>query len=374
MDCGIYSGIAEALEHGFGEVADPDDLYHSPRWLAMDEEVKIARPFAAVSPAGGAAPRAGAWGLVVDDGAFWPFMRVDSVISTVLGERGIEHTASVDAVLRGLMPSAYLGALRGGTTRLQARQDLPAEQAREALGGVLRGVEDMARAQGLASVACLYVPGDDPLLRQVFDEHGYCCFGLAHHVSVLPVTTFDGYLARLSKGRRENFRRERRKIAQAGVQIAVELLSPELSEQMLPLEAQLYRKYGHESHPAEMARILHHRVIEEFGERAPVVTARADGVLRGYSAFILAGRALYSRDVGFDYAWQERLPLYFETNFYSGAELAVSLGARLIYYSYGTDEAKVLHGCDLLPRIGYVKALDEDVAAALRSIGFGINP
>jgi len=363
-----FPGIAGAVSHGYDGVADPDDLYHSPQWLAMDEEVKIARPFSVVSQDAGATATAATWGLVVEDSAFWPFMRIDTVLTRLIGEQGLASGPDVTAALGALMPSAYLGALRGGTTRLQVRPGLTPGQTREALGAVLRGAGEMARAGGLRSIACFYAPADDLPLRQALGDQDYLCFGLAHHVAVLPVTTFGDYLAGLTKGRRDNLRAERRKIARAGVEIGVEPLSRELSEQMLPLEAQLYLKYGHESHPTEMARILHHQVIEGFPGRAPVITARRDGVLRGYAAF-QAGRTLYSRDIGFDYTWEPRLPLYYEVLFYAAVELAARLGAQLINYSYAAEETKVSHGCRLLPRIGYVKAFDPAAMAALRGLG-----
>lgn len=143
---------------------------------------------------------------------------------------------------------------------------------------------------------------------------------------------------------------------------------------MLPLEAQLYLKYGHESHPTQMARILHHQVIETFPGHAPVITARHDGILRGYAAFIQAGRVLYSRDVGFDYTWEPRLPIYFEVVFYAAVELAARLGAQLINYSYAAEDTRISHGCRLLPRVGYVKAFDPAVAAALPGLGLRSEP
>lgn len=372
----VFPSIAGALAHGYTEVADPDDLYHSPQWLGMDEEVKIARPFSVISQAAGAgAPAmAATWGLAVEDTAFWPFMRIDTVLSRLIGEQDLAHGPDVTRALDSLMPSAYLGALRGGTTRLQVRPGLGPGQTQEALGEVLRGAEEMARAEGLHSIACFYVPADDLPLRQALDDQDYMCFGLAHHVSVLPVTRFDDYVGGMTKGRRDNIRWERRKIAQAGVEISLEPLSRELSEQMLPLEAQLYLKYGHESHPTQMARILHHQVIETFPGHAPVITARRDGILRGYAAFIQAGRVLYSRDVGFDYTWEPRLPIYFEVVFYAAVELAARLGAELINYSYAAEDTKISHGCHLLPRVGYVKAFDPAVAAALLRLGLRSDP
>jgi hypothetical protein len=369
----MLPGIDAALPYGYAQIAGPDDLYHSPQWLAMDEEVKIARPFSVLSfprgtegstgPSGPA--HAGTWGLIVEQSAFWPFMRADSVLSLLAGERSVPLPGGPDHLERCLMPSAYVGALRGGTTRLPARPGLPAADTRAALTDVLDGVETMARAEGLRSIACLYLPGEDLIGREVLAGNGYYCFGLAHYVAVLRVTSFADYLAGLSKGRRDNLRSERKKIARAGVEIAVEPLSAQLSEQMLPLEAQLYHKYGHETHPTEMARILHHAVIDAFGGDAPVITARAGGVLRGYAAFIRAGATLYSRDVGFDYTWEERLPLYFDLLFYRAVELAERLGASEINYSYASEQTKVSHGCELLPRVGYVKPLDPRFEAEL---------
>lgn len=372
MTARTFPGVAGALTHGYAGVADPDDLYHSPQWLAMDEEVKIARPFSVVSQDQDDTATAATWGLVVEDTAFWPFMRIDTVLSRLIEEQGLASGPDVTRALAALMPSAYLGALRGGTTRLQVRPGLSPGETSEALGAVLRGAEDMAAEEGLRSVACFYAPADDQPLRQALAERDYLCFGLAHHVAVLPVSTFEDYVGAMTKGRRDNLRSERRKIARAGVEIQVEPLTRDLSEQMLPLEAQLYLKYGHESHPTEMARILHHQVIEGFPGNAPVITARCDGVLRGYAAFIQAGRTLYSRDIGFDYTWEPRLPLYYEVLFYAAVELAARLGAQLINYSYAAEETKISHGCRLLPRIGYVKAFDPSVMTTLR--GLGLRP
>jgi uncharacterized protein len=363
--------IEEALAYGYGELSDPDDLYHSPQWLRMDEQIRIARPFNVVClpDENGAHAVAATWGLVVDDTAFWPFMRVDTVLTMLLQQRKVPLTAAVEKTLSSLMPNAYLGALRGGTTRLRVDPTLPAQTAKRAAGEVLAGVEAMARAEDLRSVAFFYMPADEALLRQVLAERGYLEFGPTLSVSILRVPpTFGDYLRRFGKRRRDSIRWERRKIAAAGVQIRVEPLTTDLSREMLPLEAQLYGKYGHEEHPTEMARILHHAVIEGYGDAAPVITARADGALRAYAAFMQVNKTLYSRDVGFDYTWPQKLPLYFEVVFYAAIELAITSGARQIYYSYSSEETKVSRGCELHPRLTFVKALDRQASAGLHGI------
>ncbi len=363
--------IEDALAYGYGELSDPDDLYHSPRWLRMDEKTGIARPFSVLYLPDGDDGRAVAatWGLVVDDAAFWPFMRVDTVLATLLQQRNVPVTAGMEKTLLSLMPNAYLGALRGGTTRLRVDPLLPPDTARRAISEVLGGVEAMARAQDLRSVAFFYVPAEETLLRQVLGQRGYLEFGPTLNVSILQVPpTFEDYLRKLSKSRRRNVSWERNKIARSGVQVGLEKLDRKLSEEMLPLEAELYRKYGHEQHPTEMARILHHEVIEQFGDAAQVITVRAEGALRAYAAYIQSNKTLYSRDAGFDYAWQKKLPLYYEVVFYAAIELAIRSGVQQIYYSYAAEETKVSRGCDLHPRRTYVKALGEQAARGLRDI------
>ena len=361
--------VEEALKYGYAQLADPDDLYLSPQWIKMEEEVGIARPFHLLClPDQDDTPAvAAAWGLVVEATAFWPYMRVDLVLKMLLEKHNVLVNAEMEENLRALMPSAYVGALRGGTTRLQVSPALGEAAARRAVSELLDEAEAMARADRIRSIAFLYIPPEDAVLRQVLEERGYTAFGSAHNVSVLrlPGQTFQDYLGGFGKRRRDSIRWERRKIAAAGVQIGVETLNRGLSEEMMPLEAQLYLKYGHQAHPTEMARRLHDSVIAEYGAAAQVITARADGALRGYAAFIQVGQALYSRDTGYDYAWQQGLPLYFEVLFYSAIELALQSGAREINYSYGSDETKASRGCDLLPRVTYVKALDEQASAGL---------
>lgn len=366
----VTASVTQALELGYDELVEPDNLYDAVSWHAIDEAIGIAKPFTvlALPEPGSTQAIAAAWGLLVDHDAFWPFLRADSVLSMVLAQRGLAEAAPAQT-LSALLPSAYLGALRAGTTRLLRHPDLPAEQARHALRSLLEGAEEMARDAGLRSVGCLYLPAESQLEREVLAAAGYAEFGPALHVAILPVSTFAAYLEAMNQHRRSNTRRHRRLVARAGITIRREQLTESLSEEMLPLEAQLYEKYEHVQHPTQMARIVHRGAIAAYGERALVITARSgDGVLRGYSAFIHQGDTLYSRDCGFDYPWQGRLPLYLETNFHSAVELAEELGARQIHYSYGSDETKAGYGCELHPRLSYIKAFDPALAATLAEL------
>src|ERR1039457_2691244 len=175
----LLSTIEDAQEYGYESLPDADDLYHSLRWLKMDEGVGIARPFSVLSvPGAGRSPAAAAgWGLVVDEAAFWPFMRIDFVLSRLLEDRQVPRTPGIDKMLDSLMPSAYLGALRGGTTRLPVRAGLTGRMALQATTEVLDGGEAMARAEGIRSIAFLYVPPEDLPLRRALRDRGDAEFG-----------------------------------------------------------------------------------------------------------------------------------------------------------------------------------------------------
>jgi hypothetical protein len=82
----LLSTVDDALEHGYDLLADPDDLYHSSRWLQMEERVGIAKPFTVLSmPADdGSHATAATWGLIVEPDAFWPFMRADRALLAAL--------------------------------------------------------------------------------------------------------------------------------------------------------------------------------------------------------------------------------------------------------------------------------------------------
>ncbi len=367
----VTSSVTDAVKLGYADLVEPDNLYDTPSWHEIDEAIGIAKPFTVLTlpEAGSARATAAAWGLIVGEDAFWPFLRADSVLSMFLEERGLPGADAPAGTLSGLMPSAYLGALRAGTTRLLLRPGLTGAPARQAIRELLDEAEEMARGAGLNSIGCLYLPTECELERDALIEAGYTEFGPALHVAIMPVTSFDEFLRAMKAHRRANVRRHRRLVAASGVTIGREPLTPSLSDEMLPLEAQLYQKYEHVSHPTEMARIVHAGVMRAHGERAIVVTARSpDGVLRGYSAFIHRGETLYSRDCGFDYPWQGRLPLYLETNYYSAVELAEEIGARQIHYSYGSDETKVEYGCELHPRMTYIKAFRPSLAAQLAEL------
>lgn len=361
--------IDAAMSYGYGDLAGTDDLYLSPTWLKIEQDLGLA-PYLCylLCLAKGEQPLAAAVkGFTVDEAAWWPFVRVDMVLARLLEQREAPTCDATKDLLSGLLPNIYFGSARGGTTKLRLHPALDDARARAAVAGLLAGAEDLARDLGLRSITFLYTDPQDTLLRELLVGSGYAEFGPTHHVAVLTVkgSSFADYLSGFGKRRRDSIRWERRKIAEAGVRIAVEELTEELGEQMRPLEAQLFKRYGHRDYPAQVMRYLHGSVARDYQGDTRVITARSEGVLRGYASFIQCEDVLYSRDTGYDYEWKKDLPLYFEVLFYSAIELAMRSGIREICYSVGSESTKASRGCDLYPRIGYVKALDPVTAAGI---------
>jgi uncharacterized protein len=366
-----FSTVEDAIAHGYGRLADPNDLYLSPRWLKLEQELGVAREafhVLCVPEPDSSCPLAAAWGFHVDEAFWWPFVRTDLTLARLAGDRLAPDAGQPGATLRSLLPNIYVGAYRGGTSALRVQPGLGEETASRAIGEVIDAIEATARARGIRSTTFLYLSPGDRLVRQVLLDHGYLAIGPVHNVAVFQVRgqTFEDYLRGFGKRRRDSIKWERRKIAAAGVKVGVEELSPQLSEEMFPLESQLYSKYGHPHYPASFNRRLHAGVRREYGPDAWAITARSAGTLRGYASFLRVNEILYSRDTGYDYTWRGDLPLYFELLFYSAIELAMQSGIREIHYAYGSEQTKASRGCELLPRLGYVKAFDEQTADELR--------
>jgi uncharacterized protein len=365
--------IAKAMEYGYGTLADPDDLYLSPQWLKVEEDTGLAQSsfyMLCLTGEGRSPAVAATWAFSVDEANWWPFMRIDMVLSKFLEERQVPQTPRTRKTLQSLLPNVVVGPSRGGTTSLRIHPSLSDEMAHDAVAEMLAGIEATARTRGLSSVALPYISAEDVPLRDVLREFGYIEFGPVHNVAALHIKgqSFDDYVSGFDYRRQVSIKAERRKIADAGVQIGLEELNGGLSQEMMPLEAQLFARYGHPRYPIGLMTRQHAIVAKEYHGAAQVITARSAGILRGYHSLIRTNNVLYSRDCGYDYTWKKNLPLYFEVVFYSTIELAMRTGIREIAYSFGAEQTKASRGCDLYPRLGYIKALDAKTSDELADL------
>jgi predicted N-acyltransferase len=248
------------------------------------------------------------------------------------------------------------GSRRPGHTRLLLRPELDEATRRELARQALHEAEALAHERGVASLSFLYVDEDDRLLRDALIESDYLEFPSATAARLDVPLDFDGYLQRFERERRRTIQKERKKLAAAGIAYRALPLTEELIETILPQELALYDRYGTEFPAADAAR-LHRSVAALLGERVQVLTAQQDGQIRGFVVCIRWRNTLFGRQVGFDYAFQGRLPLYFGLGYYALVEYAAAQGVRHIEYGIGSERAKALRGCALRQQYGYVKAL-----------------
>jgi uncharacterized protein len=123
-----------------------------------------------------------------------------------------------------------------------------------------------------------------------------------------------------------------------------EPLLPRLGE----LETALLNKHGIDWRP-ELSVDGLRRMHEVFGSELVLLTAFAEGQVRGFTLVIPHGDHWYVRQTGFDYAFQQRhrLALYYELCFYRPLEEAAARGVRMLCYGLGSTRAKQSRGCQV---------------------------
>lgn len=333
---------------------DVTDLFVSARWLAyIDEAMPGERRYLLAEDDHGNLV-AGLPCYRFERGAAGsPFMRLDATVER-LTERAVESGATVPPVdFADFHPALICGGRQPHSSIVRRRRDDPS-----GLDGLLAAAEDSARSQGCTSVAFPYVSESDEVLAEALRRRGYV--GLFHEhrwrLSV-PGGGFDAYLAALDSRQRHQVRRDRRRLGASGVRFAVEPLSDDAVAEMVPLEVNLNRKYDFPRAEADVRSILE-RFCARWGDAAVVSTARSAGRLRGFALFVRFRGSLYSRDVGFDYDFQGKLPIYFGVLFYEPLAFAQREGVEIIDYGAGSDGAKRKRGCRALGQHAYARSFD----------------
>jgi predicted N-acyltransferase len=162
-------------------------------------------------------------------------------------------------------------------------------------------------------------------------------------------------------------RRERRRLADAGVTFSVEEMDPSLRRTVGRLEANLNHKYGGVFDDAAVRR-LHDAVASCLGDRARYGISRLSDAACGSVLTMRWRDELHARTVGFDYELQGRLPVYFGLLFYGLIEYASETGVRRLHYSTGADRTKRSRGCRLVQQYAYLHCLDPRRHAELANL------
>jgi predicted N-acyltransferase len=219
--------------------------------------------------------------------------------------------------------------------RLLVRPDLD----RAAYSGLLLAeLEQRAAAAGISSVHALFL--DEPA-RAACEARGWllrrdCQFHWANR----GYADFEAYLASFTAEKRKKVRRERRRVAEAGVHFETRSgadLDAPLLERVYELHRDTFLRHGHEPYLspgffAEIARTMPESLMVKLAIHGRTVVATA--------IFFVGGDTLYGRYWG---AAADYHSLHFETCYHQGIEYCIERG--LARFEPGTQgEHKVSRG------------------------------
>lgn len=204
---------------------------------------------------------------------------------------------------------------------------------------------------GCRSVALLYI--DEPDAADVDESAsraGYTSTLLgAEGVLELADTSWEGYLAGLSKRRRYQTRKELRNYQAAGYSTVVRTGPDAFSEELVALQVAHRAKYGLPGGEDRVRRELY-AVRDELGESCVVFTAERDGQIGSFTLYLRTRDALFARTGG---TLPDAKGCYFAVDYHETARWAVENGIRRVHYGMAAYEAKVTRGCELRPRWGW---------------------
>jgi predicted N-acyltransferase len=223
--------------------------------------------------------------------------------------------------------------------RLLVRRDLAGDTTdrltlRRALQAALI---DTAEARGLSSVHLLFPEADD---RAALDARWLARRDCQFHWSNRGYASFEDFLGSFTAEKRKKAKRERRRVAEAGIRFESRLGSEATQNEIL-MAWQLHRttflRRGNEPYLGaetflEIARTLGESLLFKFAMQGEDIVAVA--------VFFIGGDALYGRYWG---AAEEHHSLHFETCYHQGIEFCIERG--LARFEPGTQgEHKVSRG------------------------------
>ena len=242
-----------------------------------------------------------------------------------------------EGVGRRYYPKLTVGAPFTPATgpRLLVRADLD----REALAAqLLEGLEERAASHGLSGAHALFLdePARAACLRRGWLLRRDCQF----HWNNRGYTSFDDYLATFTAEKRKKARRERRRVAEAGVRFETRFggeLDEGLLERIYALHRDTFVRHGHEPYLtraffSEAARVMPESLMVKLAVHGRAVVAAA--------IFFWCEEALFGRYWGADADYHS---LHFEACYHQGIEFCIE--RRIGRFEPGTQgEHKVSRG------------------------------
>lgn len=208
------------------------------------------------------------------------------------------------------------------TPRLLRRPDVPWSTLLPALQQALQSLPQQPEAYSGWHV--LFPPADElPLWQQL---GGLLRTGCQFHWHNRGYACFDDFLARFTARRRKEIRRERRRVAEQGLQLqrlTGSDLRPEHAELFIPFYQDTYRRRS--GHDGYLRPEFFRHLFATLPEQLLLVLAWRDGVAVGGALSLIGSDTLYGRYWG---ATDDFECLHFEACLYQGIEFCIERGLQ----------------------------------------------
>src|SRR5581483_8685740 len=187
---------------------------------------------------------------------------------------------------------------------------------------LIEAIEGHARERSLSSTHALFLEAGE---REAFRRAGWlerrdCQF----HWTNRGYDSFDAYLETFTADKRKKARRERRRVAEAGIEFQTRLGSELDDERLLDgiylLHRDTFLRHGHEPY---LTRAFFSEIVRTLGDALMVKLAVHQGQLAAAAIFFWCSSALYGRYWG---AAAEHHSLHFETCYHQGIEFCIERG------------------------------------------------
>lgn len=213
--------------------------------------------------------------------------------------------------------------------RLLVRPDLDAPCLR---GALIQAIQDFAARRNFSSIHGLFVDAND---QRAFETAGWLSRSdVQFHWHNRGYRDYEHFLEGFTTKFRKNARRERRRIAEAGIQCET-LLGPDIdqatADEICDLHRITFHRHGHESY---LNRQFFRALPVALGEQFMVKRARLHGETVAASVFYWHDTALYGRYWG---AREHHDSLHFELCYHQGIDFCIERGIQRFEPGTGGD-------------------------------------
>jgi uncharacterized protein len=341
---------------GWDELASGRSFYVAADWLRFADTDRVARSEYLGLSIGGR--------LVAALSSHWA---TDEVDGCYVAARTLELPSGAPSIDGGVLT---FGGRRGFLSGVLIAPEIDHSAAAGHLAELIRHAMGMAR-QG-AAWWWPYLISDDvdlvvaagPLLGGTAGL-GVHLIGADCVIEVVGATVDDHVAALPTQQRRTNFRRERQRFIDSGLEIR-QINLPDYWPRLGPLMAAVQQKYGHPQSADEMRERLR-RQGEHLASRAVVFACFDDDVIVGFALAYRWGDELALRVVGFDYERLLGAEEYAQLAIHAPLRYCYEHGLRRLHLGTASYEAKCRRGARARPLWAVTSLPGSEPAAVART-------